>query len=168
MKNVLKSAYFCKIWRISLNKMGFLHSAPFTTVAEIKPIFNFKHINRKGRECQQTWFYPTDFHFYIKVLAITLYLKICNHSFEILTKSLQERWSLLKIGYANHLWVPKKCEPKICNLNHWDSKSGCKKAPPPLPCMMFVSGEAELGALGVLLSTHWFPISKVYYYTVNN
>ena len=34
--------------------------------------------------------------------------------------------------------------------------------------MMFVSGEAELGVLGVLLSTHCFPISKIYYYTVNN
>ena len=35
------------------------------------------------------------------------------------------------------------------------------QALPPLPCMVFVSGMAELGALGVLLG-------QIYYYTISN
>ena len=59
--------------------VGRLHSASFTTVAEQVPFRSssnpssiFMYINRKGRDCQQTWFYPTDFHFHVKVLTIFL------------------------------------------------------------------------------------------------
>ena len=45
--------------------------------------------------------FPEDFH--IKVPTTSLYLKICTHSFEILTKTLQGQWSLFKTGCANQL-----------------------------------------------------------------
>ena len=104
-----------------------------------------------------------------------LHVKICTHSFVILTKTLQGQWNLFKTECANQLSVPKKCESKICNLLNWDSKSGkwyskggCTNAH---PCALGSTTPA-LWCLyqGRWSWVHWvcfrapnvWPISKVY------
>ena len=62
---------------------------------------------------------------------------------------MQITYESLKSGYAksaNYLIETQKVGAQIRTL--------AQKGPPPLPCM-FVSGVAELGAVGVLLSTQY-------------
>ena len=117
-KLIIVAHYLC-IWSTVLHLLQWQRTFLFRSSSILSSILYIS--GKEGNVVKPD--FPGDFH--IKVPTTSLYLKICTHSFDILTKTLQGQWSLFKTGCANQLWSLKNWERKISNLLNWDSKSGC-------------------------------------------